>query len=87
MDSLTVEHVATIWTVDDQPVRMMYAGRRWRVTDTPTRLREAVWAMPLDGARAMYGWRFQATDEAGRSFVFDVFKADAESWHVHRAYD
>lgn len=33
----------------------------------------------------MYGWRFQATDEAGESLVFDVY-ADGEGWHVHSAY-
>ncbi len=34
----------------------------------------------------LYGWRFQGTDESGRSFVFDVVKAE-DGWHVHRAYD
>lgn len=87
MGMTSVEHVATIWMVDDVPARMLYAGRRWRVSDVPTRLREPVWALPLEGPRSMYGWRFQGTDDAGVSFVFDVFKTSEDEWHVHRAYD
>ncbi|WP_245619470.1 hypothetical protein [Microbacterium trichothecenolyticum] len=51
----------------------------------PTRLRESVWAAPLHGGGGLYGWRFQATDEDGGSFVFDVFRTESD-WHVHRAY-
>lgn len=69
------------------PARMVYAGREWRVTDMPTLLRSSVWELPLDeGHRHMYGWRFQATDHEGRSYVFDVF-AGEDGWHVHRAYE
>jgi hypothetical protein len=98
MNDTAVEHDVTLWMVDDIPVRMFYAGRRWRVSDTPTRLRESVWSAPLQGGRGLYGWRFQATggrglygwrfqatDDAGTSFVFDVFRAE-DDWHVHRAY-
>lgn len=81
-------HDVTLWLVDEQPARMFYAGRRWTVTDTPTRLRESVWsvaaAQPRRG-RGMYGWRFQATDPEGESLVFDVYGGAGE-WRVHRAY-
>ena len=77
---------ATIWMVDDIPARMVYAGRRWTVTDTPTRLRDSIWSAPLDGHRGLYGWRFQGTDEEGLSNVFDVFKTE-DGWHVHRSYE
>ncbi|MFE7843626.1 hypothetical protein ACFUTX_00370 [Microbacterium sp. NPDC057407] len=70
--------------VNDVPARMFYAGQRWRVTDTPTRLRESIWAA-LETLHGLYGWRFQATNERGESFVFDVFRAEND-WHVHRAY-
>ncbi|MGX5770331.1 hypothetical protein ACWKWN_06215 [Microbacterium trichothecenolyticum] len=46
MTTTRIEHEATIWMVDDIPVRMFYAGHRWRITDTPTRLRESIWATP-----------------------------------------
>lgn len=85
MTRVGVEHEATIWTTDDIPTRMFYAGRRWRVTDTPTRLRDSIWAAPVSPGGGLYGWRFQATDEAGESLVFDVYKS-ATDWHVHHAY-
>ncbi|TFV85576.1 hypothetical protein E4V99_08765 [Microbacterium sp. dk485] len=71
--------------VNDVPACMVCAGRRWRVTDTPTRLRESVWTAPLEDHHGLYGWRFQATDTAGESLVFDVYRAE-DGWHVHRAY-
>lgn len=71
--------------VNDIPARLVYAGHRWRVTDTPTRLTEPVWALPLHGPRHMFGWRFQATDDTGRSFAFDIFR-DEHDWHVHHTY-
>ena len=85
MDEIALEHDVTLGTIDDIPTRMFYASRRWRITDTPTRLRDAVWSGPLQGGRSLYGWRFQATDDDGVSFVFDVFRTEND-WHVHRAY-
>ena len=85
MSDTTVEHEVTVWMVDDVPVRMFYAGRRWRVTDVPTRLRASIWTASPGEGPGLYGWRFQATDSAGMSFVFDVYRAEHD-WHVHRAY-
>lgn len=66
---------------------MVYAGKRWRVTDTPTRLRNSNWPAPLGEAPSRVNdWRFQGTDEAGFSLMFDVYRSHDE-WHVHRAYD
>jgi hypothetical protein len=64
---------------------MFYAGRRWRVTDTPTRLRASIREMPVNGAGSLHGWRFQATDDSGESSVFDVYRS-ADGWHVHHSY-
>lgn len=80
------EHPVTLWMVDDVPVRMIHAGRRWRVTDAPTRVREPVWSLPLEGPPCMHGWRFQGADDTGRSVVFDVFSGH-DGWHVHRAWE
>ncbi|MDR6868431.1 hypothetical protein J2Y69_003047 [Microbacterium resistens] len=85
MSAVTVEQPVTLWMVNETPARMIYAGRRWRVTDTPTRLRESIWAAPLQPHRGLYGWRFQGTDEAGESLVFDVYKS-GDGWHVHHTY-
>lgn len=78
----------TLWmTVDEVPSRMFYAGRRWRVSDTPTRLPSSGRHTKCgDVAESVSGWRFQGTNEDGRSFVFDVYP-DVRGWHVHRVYD
>lgn len=84
MRATLVERDAVIWMHDEVPSRMIFAGRRWRVTDTPTRLRSSIWEI-RDSGGAMYGWRFQATDDSGEVLVFDVYQ-DAEHWHVHGMY-
>ena len=85
MPDVAIEHDVTLWMVHDIPRRMFYAGRRWRVSDTPTRLRESIWSSSIPAVRGLYGWRFQGTDEAGESLVFDVYRAE-DGWHVHHAY-
>jgi hypothetical protein len=85
MSADTIEHDLTLWMVNDVPARMFYASQRWKVTDTPTRLRESVWAVPLEESPGLYGWRFQATAPGGESFVFDVYRGQND-WQVHRAY-
>ena len=50
MTAIELEHEATIWLVDEQPARMFYAGRRWTVTDEPTRLRDSVWSIDPEDA-------------------------------------
>lgn len=87
MSTPTVDHTATLWMTDDIPTRMVYAGRRWRVSDTPTRLRHSSWSVaPGEAHHGLYGWRFQGTDDAGVTFVFDVYKG-ADGWHVHKTYE
>lgn len=83
---VTTEHPVTLWFVDDIPVRMLYGGQRWRVTDTPTPLRDSIWSAPLDHYPVHDGWRFQGTGEDRTSLVFDVFKFE-DGWHVHKSYD
>jgi hypothetical protein len=41
--------------------------------------------VPVEHPHPLYGWRFQGTDDAGDSFVFDVYQG-ADGWHVHHAY-
>jgi hypothetical protein len=85
MERMPVEQVATIWLTADIPTRMFYAGHRWRVTDTPTRIRESIWSSPVEPGHGLYGWRFQATNEDGDAVMFDVYRG-AEDWHVHHTY-
>ncbi|MFJ6651563.1 hypothetical protein ACIQLJ_02065 [Microbacterium sp. NPDC091313] len=77
----TGDHELTLWLSGDVPARMFYAGRRWTVTDMPTRLP----AIAASAPASLDGWRFQATDAFGESVVFDVCRGDGH-WHVHRAY-
>lgn len=85
MTDVWIEEAAALWLEGDIPARMVYAGRRWRVSDTPTRLRESIWSSPGQGSPGLYGWRFQGTDDSGDSVVFDVYRAE-DGWHVHHAY-
>lgn len=86
MKPATAHLPATLWMVNDMPARMVFAGRRWTVSDTPTRLRDSIWSARLEDHRGLYGWRFQATDQVGQALIFDVFKAE-DGWHVHRSYE
>lgn len=88
MKAAIIEEPATIWFANEIPVRMFYAGFRWRVTDTPTRLRDSIWSVPLDGPRhGLYGWRFQGTaEDDGETLVFDVYKGP-DGWRVHHVYE
>lgn len=72
--------------VDDIRARMVFAGRRWTVTDMPTRLRHPVWAATPGSHTGLYGWRFQGTDDDGFSLIFDVCRGE-DGWHVHRSYE
>lgn len=81
-----IEQSATIWMVNDVPARMVYAGRRWRITDTPTRLTGSIWSAPLEQRHELHRWRFQGTNDTGDSSIFDVYRAE-DGWHVHRSYD
>jgi hypothetical protein len=79
---------ATLWTVDGRPVRMVWRGRRWRVSDTPTRLRgEPIFLPPLitHAPTGYVGWRFQATADDGETLVVDLVR-DGEAWAVSRSY-
>ncbi|WP_019180126.1 hypothetical protein [Microbacterium yannicii] len=85
MAATELERETTLWTSNDIPARMFNAGKRWRVTDTPTRLRESIWTAPLQHGSGLYGWRFQATSDSGDVAVFDVYR-DEDDWHVHHSY-
>ena len=82
---------------DGRPVRLVWQGVRWRVSDRPTIITEPVpWWSRLDPeGRALElaplsctGWRFQATAHDGRSCVFDVRDdGDTARWFVVKVYD
>ncbi len=73
-----------IWMTNGVPARLVHEGIRYRVTDTPTRLEDD--EPELTYRLNLTGWRFQGTDEAGFSHMFDVRKA-GEEWRLMRVYD
>jgi len=90
--------IAIVWADSDgRPLRLVWAGARWRVTDRPTVITEPVswWrrldvdALALDIApRTCTGWRFQATADDGRSCVLDVRdEGDPARWFVVKVYE
>ncbi len=64
------------------PLRMIWRGRRWRVSDTPTEPEGFYWTTHLP---PMQSWRFQATADDGGCLVFDVVER-AGTWHVVHTY-
>jgi hypothetical protein len=90
METVALTDVATLWFADAAsapalPVRMLWRGTRWRVTDTPTEPEGLYWTThPPDFA----AWRFQATDTEGCSRVFDVVRHHTgRHWLVVHVYD
>jgi hypothetical protein len=82
-----VEGAVAIWTgVDGVPERIVWAGLRYRITDTPTPL-EADNAPITHPMMEPIGWRFQGTTESGESRMFDVLFSEArEEWLLLHTY-
>jgi hypothetical protein len=67
----------TIWLDHLIPVRLVWRGVRYTVTDKPTPLRGELDFLPDAIAHPLepiIGWRFQGTDAAGNARMFDVRK-------------
>lgn len=97
-DPAPSDPVAIVWAdPEGRPMRLVWAGRRWRVSDQPTVITEPVsWWRRLDpDARSLHlaprtctGWRFQATSDDGRTCVLDVRDdGDPARWFVVKVYD
>ncbi|MEO8908425.1 MAG: hypothetical protein ABI310_10200 [Microbacteriaceae bacterium] len=88
----TAEAVAIWLDAHGAPARMVWAGIRYRVTDTPTRLDpdpELLLSPALTHLPApVTGWRFQGTTDGGESHIFDVRPADVRgTWELMRVID
>jgi hypothetical protein len=82
-----MEGAVAIWTGDDGiPERIIWAGVRYRITDTPTPL-EADYAAITHPVTEPIGWRFQGTTESGKSRMFDVLFSEAsKEWLLLHTY-
>jgi hypothetical protein len=88
MISAATDATATLWLASEVPVRMIWRGRRWRVTDTPTRLSGVPLFVPplfTHPPTGFVGWRFQVTDPDGETLMVDVLD-DEGTWVVARTY-
>jgi len=77
---------ATLWFVDDSPVRMVWGGVRWRVIGAPERLGGRARFLPplsLHPSAGYEGWRFRGAAEDGTSHLFEVL-FDEQGWSVER---
>jgi hypothetical protein len=78
----------TMWFDSGVPARLVWRGRRYVVSDTPTALRERldfqVTTHPLD---PIVGWRFQGTADDGTTRVFDVQGSHRQEWRLVAVYD
>ncbi|MGG7507666.1 hypothetical protein [Plantibacter sp. YIM 135249] len=89
MPPTTTDNLATLWHANTVPVRMVWHGERWRITDTPTALSgEPLYVPPMmtHPSSGFRGWRFQASNERGDSRMFDVLR-DEGGWIVSRMYE
>jgi hypothetical protein len=63
----------TLWNAGGVPVRLIWEGRRYRVSDRPTPIRQSVdvpaMTHPLE---KLIGYRMQIAGEDGTSVVVDV---------------
>jgi hypothetical protein len=85
MTTIDLIDIATLWFADAVPVRMMWRGQRWQVTDRPTEPEGLYWTTH---APDFVAWRFQATNESGLSLVFDLLRHHGgQHWTVAHVYD
>jgi hypothetical protein len=63
----------TLWNAAGVPVRLIWKGQRYRVSDRPTPIRESVDVPALTHPlERLVGYRMQITGEDGNSVVVDV---------------
>ena len=87
---MLTQEVATLWWDRGVPVRMVWRERRWRVSDTPTRLTATAEYLPSAVTHApehTVCWRFQVSADDGEDDVVVVDVApDGTGWVVARTW-
>ncbi len=85
---VTQSELVAVWTERGVPVRLVWRGIRFRVSDTPTPLRGATLHPALTHPlESLVGWRFQGTADSGESFVFDVHGSADAGWQLVARYE
>lgn len=77
-----------VWLESGRPVRLVWRGLRYTVTDTPTALRreEKLHEVMTHPLVPVLGWRFQATNCTGEALVFDVQQGNRDVWELVAIY-
>ena len=84
---MLTHEVATVWWEGGVPDRMVWRERRWRVSDSPTRLTATAEFLPSAMTHAperTVGWRFQVSAD-GDAVVVDIVP-EGDGWVVARTW-
>jgi len=84
-----VREAIALWLDDDgTPRRLVWGGRRYRVSDRPTRLWDYLdERITHPVASPPLGWRFQGSDDDRNTRVFDViFDTERGEWMLVGTY-
>ncbi|WP_349898126.1 hypothetical protein [Parafrigoribacterium soli] len=77
----------SVWWQNGVPERLVWQGRRYRVSDTPTVLGEDFFGLThLPSRASSSGWRLQGTTDDGVTHMFEL-RFEDRHWRVARAYD
>ncbi|MFJ3384901.1 MULTISPECIES: hypothetical protein [unclassified Curtobacterium] len=85
---IVVDAAVTVWWHQGTPSRIVWQGRRWWVSDVPTRLTVTPSDLPTAITHAperTAGWRFQVTAEDRETLVVDIVPDDG-GWRVARTW-
>ncbi|WP_247597205.1 hypothetical protein [Leifsonia sp. PS1209] len=80
--------IVSVWTDKGRPIRLVWRGTRYVVTDRPTPLQKTAWHDALTHpAGKLAGWRFQGCSVAdGDVRMFDVRPNADGGWDLLRTY-
>ena len=88
MTILTAADPVAVWLDAGQPSRLVWRGRRFQVSDTPTPIRQqSDFYGATHSPERLVGFRFQGTDSDGTSYIFDVHGSASTGWQVVAYYD
>lgn len=75
----------TVWFEQAVPYGLVFEGRHYRVTDTPTRIEDE--SLGSTHPLPVTGWRFQATNDDEVSRMFVIHHRGDGAWIVARVYE
>jgi hypothetical protein len=88
MTTTQMTGAVAVWMEATKPARLVWHGIRFTVSDTPTPLHaddllDEAMTHPMT---RFIGWRFQATNEIGETFVFDIHRSGIDQWNLIAVY-